>query len=51
MTEKIRIVLADDHPIVLDGLRNLIRAEPDFELVGEVRKRAQRAEDHSRAAP
>ena len=35
MTEKTRIVLADDHPIVLDGLRNLIRAEPDFELVGE----------------
>jgi DNA-binding NarL/FixJ family response regulator len=32
---KIRIVLADDHPIVLDGLRNLIRAEPDFALVGE----------------
>lgn len=30
-----RIVLADDHPIVLDGLRNLIRAESDFELVGE----------------
>jgi DNA-binding NarL/FixJ family response regulator len=30
-----RIVLADDHPIVLDGLRNLIRAEADFELVGE----------------
>jgi DNA-binding NarL/FixJ family response regulator len=35
MTGKIRIVLADDHPIVLDGLRNLIRAERDFELVGE----------------
>jgi DNA-binding NarL/FixJ family response regulator len=35
MTGKIRIVLADDHPIVLDGLRNLIRAEADFELVGE----------------
>jgi DNA-binding NarL/FixJ family response regulator len=35
VTEKIRIVLADDHPIVLDGLRNLIRAEPDLELVGE----------------
>lgn len=32
---KTRIVLADDHPIVLDGLRNLIRAEQDFELVGE----------------
>jgi DNA-binding NarL/FixJ family response regulator len=35
MTGKIRIVLADDHPIVLDGLRNLIRAEADFELIGE----------------
>ena len=32
---KTRIVLADDHPIVLDGLRNLVRAESDFELVGE----------------
>jgi DNA-binding NarL/FixJ family response regulator len=29
------IVLADDHPIVLNGLRNLVMAEPDFELVGE----------------
>ena len=35
MTEKARIVLADDHPIVLDGLRNLLCAEDDFELVGE----------------
>jgi DNA-binding NarL/FixJ family response regulator len=34
-TTKTRIVLADDHPIVLDGLRNLIGAEADFELVGE----------------
>jgi DNA-binding NarL/FixJ family response regulator len=32
---KTRIVLADDHPIVLDGLRNLVGAEADFELVGE----------------
>src|SRR5581483_2121306 len=35
MTGKTRIVLADDHPSVLDGLRNLVRAEDDFELVGE----------------
>ena len=35
MTGKVRIVLADDHPIVLDGLRSLIRAEQDFEIVGE----------------
>ena len=30
-----RLVLADDHPIVLAGLRNLIEAEVDFELAGE----------------
>jgi YesN/AraC family two-component response regulator len=35
VTRKSRIVLADDHPIVLSGLRNLIQAERDFELVGD----------------
>jgi len=30
-----RIVLADDHPIVLAGLRNLIEPETDLEIVGE----------------
>lgn len=35
MTSKTRIVLADDHPVVLNGLRNLIQAVPDLELVGE----------------
>ena len=29
----IRLVLADDHPIVLDGLENLFRLEPDFQVV------------------
>ncbi|MBV9557419.1 MAG: response regulator transcription factor [Pseudolabrys sp.] len=31
---KTRVALADDHPIVLAGLRNLIESEPDFDLVG-----------------
>ena len=35
MNSKHRIVLTDDHPIVLSGLRNLVQAEDDFELVGE----------------
>ncbi len=35
MNATTRIVLADDHPIVLNGLRNLVLAEPDFALVGE----------------
>jgi DNA-binding NarL/FixJ family response regulator len=34
LTRKTRIVLCDDHPIVLAGLRNLIAAETDFEVVG-----------------
>jgi two-component system, NarL family, nitrate/nitrite response regulator NarL len=28
-----RLVLADDHPIVLHGLENLLRAEPDLQVV------------------
>ena len=32
---KTRVVLADDHPIVLNGLRNLLRTEADLDLVGE----------------
>ncbi|MBI1895296.1 MAG: response regulator transcription factor [Acidobacteria bacterium] len=36
-TEKkaIRVVLADDHPIVRDGLRKLLSLEDDIEIVGE----------------
>jgi two-component system, NarL family, nitrate/nitrite response regulator NarL len=33
----IRIVIADDHPIVRDGLRKLLSLEDDFEIVGEAR--------------
>jgi DNA-binding NarL/FixJ family response regulator len=29
----IRIVLADDHPLLLDGLELLLRREPDFEVL------------------
>ena len=32
---KIRILIADDHRIIRDGLQGLINAEPDMEIVGE----------------
>lgn len=32
---KIRVVLADDHPVLRIGLRTLIDNEPDMEVVGE----------------
>ena len=35
MKSKVRVALADDHPIVLAGLRNLIETEPDLDLVGD----------------
>lgn len=35
MSSPIRIVLADDHPIVLAGLRNLIVAQGEFQLIGD----------------
>ncbi len=31
----IRIVIADDHPIFRDGLRRLLEAEPNLQVVGE----------------
>ncbi len=31
----IRILLADDHPIVRDGLRAVLSTQPDFQVVGE----------------
>ena len=34
-TLPIRVVLADDHPIVRDGLRKLLSLEEDIEVVGE----------------
>ena len=34
-TEKIRVMIADDHPIVCKGLSAIIRAERDMRVVGE----------------
>jgi DNA-binding NarL/FixJ family response regulator len=35
MTASLRILIADDHPIVRDGLRALLETTPGIELVGE----------------
>jgi DNA-binding NarL/FixJ family response regulator len=42
MSERITLIIADDHPVVRDGLRGMLASQPDFELVGE-------AEDGSEA--
>jgi DNA-binding NarL/FixJ family response regulator len=33
--DKLRILLADDHAVVREGLKSLINAQPDMEVVGE----------------
>ena len=35
MNNTIQVVIADDHPILRDGLRKLLEAEDDFSVVGE----------------
>jgi DNA-binding NarL/FixJ family response regulator len=35
VSEEIRILITDDHPVVRAGLGGMISGEPDFEVVGE----------------
>jgi DNA-binding NarL/FixJ family response regulator len=35
MSGPIRLVLVDDHPVVREGLRGMLEAEPDLSVVGE----------------
>lgn len=36
-TEAIRVMLADDHPVVLEGMAAIVAREPDMEVVGLAR--------------
>ncbi len=35
MSSTVRVVIADDHPVVRAGLRGMLEPEPDIEVVGE----------------
>jgi NarL family two-component system response regulator YdfI len=41
MTENIRLLIADDHLIVRQGLRLILETEPGFELIGEANDGAE----------
>jgi DNA-binding NarL/FixJ family response regulator len=41
MSEKIQVVLVDDHPLFRDGLLQTLKAEPDMEVVGQATTAAE----------
>lgn len=44
MSQKTKILLVDDHPLVREGLANLINQQPDFEICGEAGNEPQALE-------
>ena len=44
MTQKIKILLVDDHPLVREGVANLINQQPDFAVCGEAASEPQALE-------
>jgi DNA-binding NarL/FixJ family response regulator len=47
----IRILLADDHPVVRDGLAAMLATQPDFEVVGEAGTGAAAVTEAARLRP
>lgn len=47
----IRILLADDHPVVRDGLAAMLATQPDFEVVGEAGTGAEAVAEAARLRP
>jgi len=47
----IRLLLADDHPIVLDGLEQLFQLEDDFEVVGRCSRGTEVASQVAKLKP
>ncbi|KRW58108.1 response regulator transcription factor [Pseudomonas sp. TTU2014-080ASC] len=49
--EKIKVVAADDHPVVLMGVREILDRDSRFELVGEARSSSELVELYDRLKP
>src|SRR5579884_4110599 len=51
MPNPLRIFLADDHPVVREGLKALVSAQPDMEVVGDVADGSAAVEQACSCAP
>jgi DNA-binding NarL/FixJ family response regulator len=49
--DPIRLVIADDHPVVRDGLSGIFESDPDFEVLGQAADGAQAVELAERLGP
>jgi len=51
MSDKIRVLIADDHAIVRDGLKAILDAQPDIEVVAEATEGQQAAQQAAQIRP
>ena len=51
MSEQIRILVADDHPVVRDGLVAVLNTQPDFNVVGEASNGAEAVHNVAKLRP
>ena len=49
--ERIRLIIADDHPVVRTGLQGMLAGQPDFEVVGEATTGAEAVEMDAQHQP
>ena len=49
--EKIRILMADDHPVVRAGIRGMLETQPDFEVIAEAENGQEAVASGSKLKP
>ena len=49
--EPTRVLIADDHPVMRDGLRDMVEQQPDMEVVGEATNGIEAIAEYRRIKP
>ena len=51
MTQRVGVLIVDDHPVVRTGLRGMLEGRPEFEVLGEAENGEEAVEMAGRLAP